>query len=200
MLEVHALSFAYPEQPVFDNIEFSLAKGQLLYLRGNNGTGKTTLLRLLAGLLCPDAGLIQYDGQNIRHELNDPHKICYVGHKPGFSSLLSVRENCLYDLQNAGQKENLDQYLAYFALQAFADKPCMQLSVGQRRRVALLRLLMTSAKLWLLDEPLIALDEQMINLLMSILETHLKKGGLIVLTSHQQLPFCAFPVQEYCLL
>ncbi len=200
MLDVINLNFDYAEKPLLQGVQFSLDKGSLLHLRGANGAGKTTLLKLLAGLLHPSQGEIRYQGTPIAADLATYQRnICYVGHKPGVSLLLTVRENCRFDLQRHRSALSIDALLALFSLSDLADMPCGLLSVGQRRRVGLMRLLMSDAPLWLLDEPLVALDTEAVTLLMQCLADHLAKKGQVILTSHQNLPLNDGDYQEYCL-
>lgn len=200
MLALRSLCFDYPDKSLLSNVDFVLEQGQLLHLRGNNGVGKTTLLKLLAGLLRPDRGDIQYQGQSIYADLPGYRdNLCYVGHKAGISALLTVRENCYFDLHWQRRSVDFEKLLSDFGLGALADEPCYLLSAGQRRRVGLLRIAMTDAQLWLLDEPLVALDQPAIEQLMFCFQTHLQKGGQILLTSHQNLPLPAGSFQEYCL-
>lgn len=200
MLEVSNLDFDYPDKQVLQGIQFTLKPGNLLHLRGGNGAGKTTLLKLLAGILYPTRGDIRYAGHSIANDVAAyQQQICYVGHKTGVSQLLTVRENCRFDLHCNRNTLSFEKLINFYALQGIEDAICGLLSVGQQRRVGLLRLLMSNASLWLLDEPLIALDTEAIDHLMSSLTMHLNKGGQIILTSHQNLPLRTDNYQEYCL-
>lgn len=199
MLEVAAVSFDFYNKRLLKNVQFSIESGQLLHLRGANGSGKTTLLKILAGLLQPEQGQIEYDGKNIRDDLKRyQQNLCYIGHKSGLNPLLTVRENCFFDMNCQDDIQNFDNFIANFGLQGLANEACCYLSAGQRRRVSLLRLLMTEKKLWLLDEPLVALDNDAIFILMAYMQNHLIKGGQIIFTSHQTLPI-DYAYQEYLL-
>lgn len=200
MLELQSIYFDYPEKSVLTDVNLILKPGELLHLRGNNGVGKTTLLKLIVGLLRPDRGSIYYQGQLVDNDrIAYQSKLCYVGHKPGINALLTLRENCYFDLHWQRSSIDFDKLLYEFGLEAMADEPCYLLSAGQRRRVGLLRIAMTNASLWLLDEPLVALDHQSIEQLISCFQNHLQKGGQILLTSHQDLPLTLGPVQEFSL-
>ncbi|ASQ46322.1 cytochrome c biogenesis heme-transporting ATPase CcmA [Legionella clemsonensis] len=189
MLEVRELCFDYQDKPLLNKITFAVKEGQLLHLRGNNGAGKTTLLRLLAGLLHPLEGEIYFDGQPIGKNLsNYQHQLCYLGHRTGINPLLTVKENCFFDMHWGRKKINFNRVVERFGLAEFQNDICGHLSAGQRRRVGLLRLTMTDAPLWLLDEPLVALDKDATELIITSINNHLSSGGLIVLTSHQRLP------------
>lgn len=188
MLEVHSLAFEYGDKPLFKRIEFKVNKGQFCQIRGRNGVGKSTLLRLIAGLFTPLRGQIHYDGQNIFANIFAyQQKICYLGHKIGISPFLTVEENC--NLNWFHRKKSLNSFeffLKKFGLESVANKLCAHLSLGQKQRVGLLRLAMTEAPLWLLDEPFAALDQEAIALLMELFEDHLKREGQILLISHQE--------------
>lgn len=200
MLQVHSLSFDYDDKPLLQGVGFSLPAGKLLHLRGNNGSGKTTLLKLLAGLLTPLQGSINWNQQSIHGNLPLwQHDLCFVGHRPGISPQLTIRENCYFDRHWQGREDALADLLERFSLGALADTPCVRLSAGQQRRAALLRLAMTDARLWLLDEPLVALDQGSIQALASCLHEHLDKKGLIIMTSHQALPESLRDCEEYSL-
>ena len=200
MLNVKQLDFDYPDKPLLRGVQFTVNPGCLLHLRGRNGAGKTTLLKLVAGLLRPMQGDIHYFEHSIYDDIATYQKnICYVGHKTGVNHLLTVRENCRFELHRDRRALPMDELISAFSLQGQEDVVCGLLSVGQRRRVGLLRLLMSDAMLWLLDEPLVALDAEAVTFLMTLLNKHLNRGGLIVLTSHQNLPLRQENYQEYCL-
>ena len=200
MLAVKNLDFDYPDKVLLSGIQLSVETGCLLHLRGGNGTGKTTLLKLLAGLLIPLRGEVLYRGLSITDDVAAYQRnICYVGHKTGVSQLLTTRENCRFELHRSRCVLPFDELMTSFSLQGLEDVACGLLSVGQRRRVGLLRLLMSDAPLWLLDEPLVALDKDAIAILITSLDMHLASGGQVVLTSHQDLPLKQDNYQEYSL-
>lgn len=199
MLEVINLEFDYPDKRLLHNVHFSVDRGNLLHLRGANGTGKTTLLKCLAGLMTPSVGEIKYQGDSISRDLAAYQQtICYVGHKSGVSQFLTVREHCHFELKRNPGFKTCDELLELFGLQDIANISCGLLSAGQRRRAGLLRLMMSPAPIWLLDEPLVALDDSSSTILMECFTEHLAKGGLIILTSHQTLPWDS-EYQEYAL-
>ena len=200
MLDVINLNFDYSEQPLLQGVEFRVNPGSLLHLRGNNGAGKTTLLKLLAGLLYPTQGEIYYQGRRILDNLAEYQQmLCYVGHKTGVSQLLTVREHCRFELQQGSWRAPFEELTQRFGLQGLEDVACSWLSVGQRRRVGLLRILMSNASLWLLDEPLVGLDQAAVSLLIDCFHDHLDAGGQIILTSHQDVPLRDRDHQDYCL-
>ncbi len=189
MFDVAGLSFDYSDDYVFHDVNFSLEPGCLLHVRGKNGAGKTTLLKLLAGLLHPTDGEIRFRGDSIWDNITDYQRlICYVGHKSGVSQALTVREQVYFDLKQTSDSPDFDVLIKRFALEGLDDTLCGLLSAGQRRRVGLLRTVMSNALVWFLDEPLVALDDDAVTILMSCISEHLEKGGQIILTSHQPLP------------
>jgi heme exporter protein A len=198
MLKITNLHFDYPEKSLLHALNFTVMPGTLLHLRGANGSGKTTLLKLLSGLLQPNEGDIFYQGQSIYHDrLNYHQNLCYVGHKNGISLTLTVRENCYFDLHYRKNDLSIDRLLMAFGLEGLGNVRCHLLSMGQRRRVGLLRLLMSKAPVWLLDEPFVALDTPSIETLMTHINKHLAAQGCVILTSHQDLPLKPDQYQEY---
>lgn len=190
MLQVNNLSFDYADTPLLEGVSFVVPAGQLLYLQGENGSGKSTLLKLLAGLLSPSAGDISFNDISVQDALKAyQQNICYIGHKTGISAALTIRQNVIFDPHYGRSEIHFSQTIEALSLSGLEDVPCCQLSAGQRRRVALFRLLMTSAELWLLDEPFVALDGRAIDFLKTRIEAHLAQRGVIILTSHQSLPF-----------
>lgn len=189
MFDVTHLDFEYAEEPLLHDVHFSLFPGDMLHVKGQNGAGKTTLLKLLAGLLHPTAGEICYQGLSIQkqHE-HYRQSMCYVGHKLGVHALLTPREHWHLALPLTG-RVSFENAMETLGLSKLSDVACYLLSAGQRRRVALLRLLASNASLWLLDEPWVALDKQASFILQRLLEQHVNSQGMIVLTSHQALPF-----------
>ncbi|WP_133127172.1 cytochrome c biogenesis heme-transporting ATPase CcmA [Legionella nagasakiensis] len=200
MLNVVDLDYDYPDKPVLKKVCLTLSAGNLLHLRGVNGSGKTTLLKLLAGLFRPDGGQIHYNGCPIDDDLATyQQNLCYIGHKIGISLLLTVEENCSFGLPSTRHSTQLDNIMKRLALNGLEQVPCHLLSMGQRRRVGLARLLLSDALLWLLDEPLVGLDKEGMNVLMGCLEEHLAQNGQIVMTSHQPLALSREHYQEYSL-
>lgn len=190
MLQVNNLSFDYADAPLLEQVNFAVPAGKLLHLQGENGSGKTTLLKLISGLLSPSEGEIYFKGEPVERSLKAyQRQLCYIGHKPGISPALSPRQNVFFDTHHGRRPMDFDRSIHALSLQGLEDVPCFQLSAGQRRRVTLLRLLMTTAQLWLLDEPFIALDTRAIDFLKERLLEHLGQGGAVVVTSHQSLPF-----------
>lgn len=176
---------------MFDRLSFSVGPGDLLALVGRNGSGKTTLLRALALLVRPDSGTICWQGANVRAE-PDPWRGClaWLGHLDGLKGDLTVAENltAAEGLRGASPAEDrLEPALAAFDLPALAGRPARTLSAGQRRRTALARVVLAQAPVWLLDEPLNALDAPAQAAFRVALSVHLAAGGMVVAATHADL-------------
>jgi heme exporter protein A len=190
MLHVENLECTRGDRPLFQGLSFAVQSGQLLHILGRNGSGKTTLLRTLCGLSRPSAGVIRWDGSSIR-ELGDDYRraLTYIGHTNGFHGELTPVENLRMEasLSAGGDDSRIDAALEQVGLSAYRSFPAKILSQGQKRRLALARLLLGNKPLWILDEPYSALDTSSVKVMMGILTAHLDRGGLAVLTSHQDL-------------
>ncbi len=173
---------------VFADLSFGLAPGGALLLTGANGSGKSSLLRLMAGLLRPAGGAILWDGEAIG---DDPGvhaaRLHYLGHLDAVKPVLSVRENLRFwaDLRHRGDR--IEAALDHFALTELADLPGRLLSAGQRRRLALARLLASPVDLWLLDEPSVGLDHASVGKLAEAIAAHRAGGGRVALATHTAL-------------
>lgn len=177
------------ERLVFDGVSFSLPAGGVLLLTGANGSGKSSLLRLLATLLAPEAGTIAWGGSAITEDLPRYRaSLHYVGHLDAVKAAFGVRESLTFWAEMRGMPASgLDEALEIFALDAVADWPCRWLSAGQRRRLALARLIASPAPLWLLDEPTASLDADGERRLIAVIEAHRAGGGRVVMATHQPL-------------
>ena len=191
MLAARGLACQRGAQPLFQGLDFDLAPGRLLHVQGANGSGKTSLLRIVAGLLAPAAGEVHWRGRSAAAD-RDAYRaeIVYIGHldalKDDFSALENLRSHC----QLAGEPATevaAGAALARLGLQGRERLPARVLSQGQRRRAALARLLLTRRRLWLLDEPASALDAPACTQLGALLRWHLRRGGMALLTTHQPL-------------
>lgn len=189
MLEVSDLKCVRGERPLFDGVGFRLDRGQLLSLRGANGAGKTSLLRILCGLSPAEAGQILWQGAPIQ-ELGEAYRreLFYLGHHNALQEALTVNDNLAFYATLAGIAPNAAdtaQALSRLGLRGCQNRLVRHLSQGQKRRVALSRLMLNRARLWVLDEPFVALDQAAIDLLATLVADHLAQGGLAVMTSHQ---------------
>lgn len=199
MLDIASLYFDYQDNPLLQDVHFSLDRGQFLHLKGANGVGKTTLLKLIAGLWVPHQGSIQWQGVNIHHDLSAFHQVmCFVGHKSGCHGGLSVLENCRLDV-NYRSDTDVTAALAAFDLLARSHQRCSTLSVGQLRRLSLVRLLMRKTTLWILDESFASLDPHGVDLLCRQICLHVRHGGIVVATAHHALPQMDIDISEYYL-
>ena len=191
MLEVTNLSCARGEHQLFASLSFALTAGELLQVQGENGSGKTTLLRTLCGFIQSLAGEIRWQGQSIR-ELDEAYHadIIYLGHLNAIKDELSALENLRISSALAGCA--VSDSVAVAALRRMGLRgretfPVKVLSQGQRRRVALARLLISKAPLWILDEPLTALDVGAVGLMQELIGEHLHNRGMVIYTTHQAL-------------
>ena len=190
-LEAHALECVRGGRRLFHDLSFSLGPGEMLEVSGPNGSGKTSLLRMLCGLLPPVAGEILWQGANIRTLKEEYLKeLAYLGHANGIKAELNGLENLRIAGGLAGVRpgdEKITAALEQLGLQVSEARPAKTLSQGQQRRLALARLLVGGKALWVLDEPLTALDSDAVGLVQSVLGEHLEGGGMAVLTTHQLL-------------
>ena len=198
-LQGQDLSCVRDDRILFEALNFELSAGQVLLLEGENGSGKTSLLRILCGFREPDAGLVLWGGNAI----NDSQyydDMAYVGHLDGVKKELTVLENLKVSLA-LGQTGHysIPQALAKVLLANFDDALVQSLSAGQKRRLSLARLLITKNTLWILDEPFTSLDKQGISLIESLMTEHCKAGGMILLTSHHDIALPNVDVQRILL-
>ena len=198
-LAVNGLSCMRGDRRLFEGLDFELMSGQFMYLRGHNGSGKTTLLRTLAGLLLQEAGEILWNRKPI-HRIRDSYHadLLYLGHLNALKGDLNAIENLRIDSAIRGQQ--LDEQAAWqlltdIGLRGHEDLPTKYLSQGQKRRVALARLWINRAALWILDEPFSALDVASVEVLQEIIRQHLARGGMAIVTTHQEVDLVA---EEVC--
>jgi heme exporter protein A len=169
---------------VFKNLNFTLDEGELLELRGSNGAGKSSLLRLLAGLNVPAAGRVEL--QNGPAGVSLAERCHYIGHADAHKPALTVAQNLTFWAQFL-EGELTAATLNAFTLSALKDDQALLLSAGQRRRLALTRLLLVTRKLWLLDEPTVGLDAASLMKLGSVIKSHLDEGGMVIAATHAEL-------------
>lgn len=176
------------QRTLFRNLSFQLHIGECLQIEGLNGAGKTSLLRILCGLLSPQEGTIYWRGEDIDENRPAYHReLLYIGHTPGLKDELSPLQNLRFYSSLHKQSEDFAAALDQVGLYGYEDIPVRSLSAGQKRRVALARLWLSDVPLWILDEPLTAIDSAGVHNLERRLEHHCQQGGCLLLTSHQTL-------------
>jgi heme exporter protein A len=180
LLQVAQLACERDERCLFSGLQFSVRAGEIWHIKGPNGSGKTSLLRQLAGLLPVDKGDISFPAEK---------SLLYIGHKLALKEQLTANENLAWLTALSAPSTEQQRYsaLAKVGLRGFEETLVAHLSAGQKRRVALARLHLQTAPLWLLDEPLTAMDQEGIKDQQGWFSEHLEKGGAMVFTSHQDL-------------
>lgn len=191
MLAADNLSCQRGERTLFSDLNFALEPGWLLHVQGANGSGKTSLLRLVAGLTLPATGSVLWNDSAITADAEGYRaSLLYLGHAPALKDDFSAVENLCLASRLAGEHIDEDiacETLGRWGLKGRTHLPCRSLSQGQRRRVGLARLALTTRRLWLLDEPLASLDAEATVLLERLIERHLWQGGLVLMTTHQTI-------------
>jgi len=186
ILEGRDLALWRGERLLFEGLGFTVDPGGALLLRGRNGSGKTSLLRLIAGLIPPTSGVVLWRGVSILDHEFFRRDLHYVGHRDAVKPLLTVAEN-VHFWSNLRGGTGTTAALDHFGLQEIADLPARFLSAGQRRRVGLARLLSSPGTLWLLDEPVAGLDEESVEALLVAIREHRASGGVVVACTHGEL-------------
>ena len=192
MLQVAKLECRRGDRLLFSGLDCRIDAGTLLHVRGRNGSGKTTLLRTLCGLFTQDSGEVRWKGESIRVLAEDFRRdLLYLGHLNGIKGDLTGVENLRLAATLDGDRVGSDAVwaaLGRIGLAGFEDLPTRMLSQGQKKRVALARLILSRAPLWILDEPFTALDVDAVDLLQGLIAGHVAAGGQAVLTTHQEVP------------
>ena len=186
-LIVNNLSCQRGYKLLFENLSFELNSGEVLKVSGPNGSGKTSLMKILAGLSSFETGSIDYDDTKINSERYNLDFL-YLGHLAALSPELSCLENLKYTMRLGNDNLDLDfsDALKKVGLENFENELVGQLSAGQKKRIALSLLFITQSKVWLLDEPFSALDSKAIKIIETRVEDHCNSGGICILTTHQE--------------
>ena len=191
-LRANALTCVRGERTLFTGLDLEVSAGEWLHVRGENGIGKTSLLRLLSGLTKPAAGEIFWNEQLISADPSEYHRnLLFLGHRDSLKEDLTALENLSIATVLDGIALTEDEILLAlhrFGLRGREDLPVNCLSAGQKRRVLLARLLLRQAKLWILDEPFNALDVRAVEMLSELILEHIASGGMAIMTSHQEIP------------
>lgn len=191
LISATSLTCIREERLLFDQLNIEINAGDIVQVEGPNGSGKTSLLRILAGLSQPFEGDVFFNNQLISHAREEFHQnLLYLGHLPGVKGEMSALENLRFNLALHGTTDNainIEQTLAEVNLSGFEDSLASHLSAGQHRRISLARLYKSTAKIWILDEPFTAIDKQGVHALEQLFKAHIKQGGCVVLTTHQDL-------------
>ena len=200
MLEVTKLTCVRGTRRLFRDLNFSASEGELVELRGPNGSGKTSLLRILCGLASPAAGEVRWNGQNIR-KLGEEYfsSVAYLGHQNAVKDELTAIENLKISSAVAGTvliDSQAKEILTRVGLTQQQNLPARVLSAGQRRRLGMTRLLTSPAKLWILDEVLTSLDDVAMNLSREFITGHLQRDGIAIVATHQDLNLAVPRIQQ----
>lgn len=187
------------ERHVLRGIDLEVHPGEALQVCGANGSGKTSLLRVLCGLAHPEEGRVLWNGADVRRDMPAYHSmLAYVGHESPLKADLTARENIRYwaGIRRTFSSDDLDAALERVGGAEWGDRPIRTLSAGQKRRVALAGLVLLGAALWLLDEPTTNLDSDGQRLVGQIIQDHLARGGLVVAAVHHELVLATSPVHR----
>lgn len=194
MLEVSKLSCIREDMTLFSDLSFTVSSGDIIQVEGPNGVGKTSLLRLLAGLSTPAEGCINWQQVDTREDRESFHSdLLYLGHLPGVKAELTAFENLYFyhAVQEPVADDKIWEALAQVGLAGYEDQLACHLSAGQQRRIALARLWLSEKPLWILDEPFTAIDKAGVKVLENLFLSHADNGGCVILTTHQDLNFSA---------
>ncbi len=183
-LEARELSCIRDERVLFSDLNFTLKSGQILLIEGRNGAGKTSLLRILTGFRKSESGDLFWNDERIDDTQEFYQDTAYIGHNNGLKDTLTAEENLRYAQSLAITTLSIDNAMEQVGLNGYQETLVRFMSAGQRRRLALARLLCTHKPLWILDEPFTSLDRASIKLFEQFIETHANQGGLVIMTSH----------------
>ena len=192
-LKVSNISCERQENIIFKHLDFEAHSGQLIRILGKNGSGKSSLLKIITGLLMPITGDVQWNQQDIhQHRSNFVKQLTYIGHKAAVKTELTVSENLQTLLGFSGADQNLQSIkkaLKQLELTRYSNVQAGYLSQGQQRRIALCRLWLEQTNLWILDEPYTALDKQAIELVNGVIANAISKGAIVIFTSHLETEY-----------
>ena len=201
-LRAEGLECIRNDMVLFQDLSISVSSGEVLQVKGPNGCGKTSLLRILCGLALPNEGAVYWNGKDIR-EFNGEYvqHVNYVGHHNGIKVELTPAENLRVSnaLSTTRNGASPEQALQQFGLYGYEDTPVRKLSSGQKRRVALSRLLLTHAQLWILDEPFTSVDNAGRKFIAEVLKSHMDIGGMLILVSHEPVSIPSVAIGEMAL-
>lgn len=197
-LAVKNLSCWRNEQALFQGLNLSLTPKNILFLQGKNGSGKTSLLRILCGFRLPDEGEITWGDKSVSSMPEYFENISYVGHKNGIKDELTVEEN-LNLMRSMATASNIktEDVLKQIGLFKRSDVLARQLSAGQKRKLALARLMMTENSFWILDEPFTSLDATTVKFFEQLIKQHITRGGMLILTSHHDIDLSGLSVNHF---
>jgi heme exporter protein A len=173
---------------LFSDVNFVVKSGQALVVQGQNGAGKTSLLRIMVGLSQAEHGVVRWNENDIKQHGDElQRELCYIGHQPAVKNELTVRENLNLIMRLWPQHDAISvaDLAAKVGLRKRLSVPCSRLSAGQVRRVSLARLFISTQSLWVLDEPLTALDVDFIREIEAQLQKHMQNKGIVILTTHR---------------
>lgn len=193
MLSLIDLEYENYNELVFSRVSFSILSGGIFILKGPNGSGKTTLLKILAGIIKSTKGQLLWNNKAM-DKLDYSSLVAYLGHKNALKSGLTVLENLEFWAEIRNRSLLIEPALAHFGLNSLVDEKYGNLSSGWQKRVALARLILSDAKIWLLDEPEANLDNKAIELLLQLLQVKISSGGIAIIASHNQEYYSKIPV------
>ena len=195
LIEIENVSLLRNEKSVLKNISFKIKKSQALNLYGLNGSGKTSLLKIIIGMTEPTSGFIK----NVSGDEDLFKKTIYIGHKYGIKGNLTVKENLSYTLtDNSGDSQLIIKtVLETYKMTQHKSMLTKNLSHGQQKKVSLMKTLMTNSLLWVIDEPYSALDDESINIFNNTAKAYLEKGGTLIMTSHKEIKESFFTTENY---
>jgi heme exporter protein A len=186
-LSAQNLTLIRGDRCLFQDLGFSIASRELLTIEGANGSGKTSLLRAIAGLIDLEQGLVRWNKADVKRNRQAFHaNLVWMGHRPGFKGDLTLIENLRFESGLRSMMSAAEHHLVRLGIATVTDLPFRALSAGQQRRVALARMILADAPLWLMDEPFSNLDAAGQELVIALLREHLHDGGLCVMATHRR--------------